>query len=194
MIRDLTLVLALLAGLQGIVRAQDGGADSGEAEPVESSAITPVRTAERAEVKEILRAHKLATKSRDAAAIAAALEGMVALDNKEFFGPAKAAFSYRLSKVDQAWAKEEAAATGFDGDAIEIERLLHRRTELVEIAGARGPTCARRRRRPSCRPRPPSSHGRSAPEAPTGRPGGSGSRPSSALPSTPAAGWSGRRR
>ena len=65
-------------------------------------------------------------------AVAAALEALITLDNPDVLKPAKAAFQYKPSKVDQKWAAAEALATGFEGDAEEIERLLHERRALID--------------------------------------------------------------
>ena len=136
MIRTLIL-LFLFPGFTTSARAQDDSPqpnESDQGEGVGAAVPAPARTAERAELKELLKAHKAATKSKDGAIIAAALEALVTLDNPDVLKLAKAAFSYKLSKVDQKWAADEALATGFEGDEVEIERLLHERRAVIEVA------------------------------------------------------------
>jgi hypothetical protein len=139
MIRTFVL-LYLFAGFTTPARAQDDFHESdepGQGDVVEAAAPAPARTAERAELRALLKAYKDATKSKDGAQIAAALETLTTLDNPDVLKPAKAAFTYKPSRVDRDWAAAEAMATGFEDDEIEIERLLNQRRAQIEIAATR---------------------------------------------------------
>jgi len=135
----LVLVAAVLAAGAAVVapsQAAESRVQEHDSDQQSSSSSQSVRTATEEELRELSDDFDAAWKSKEHAAIAAALERMTAFSNPELLEASEKALGYVASKKDLADAKAEAQALGM-GDKGTIEKLAAVRAALVVDAAAR---------------------------------------------------------
>jgi hypothetical protein len=128
----LALICALIPALSFLAPA----AGAQDPPPPEQETLeSEITTADKAQVKQLLKAHAAAEKSGDAAKVKNALEAMIPFDNEEFVAPAIDDLRYKASKLDREAGKKEAAELGLRTRK-EIAELVLERVVMVQSTAA----------------------------------------------------------